>query len=527
MRQAQRGEFPHPRHIDSSIDKALEAVCLKAMATKPEDRYASCRALADDVERWMADEPVMARCEPTIEQARRWVRRNRTAVIAVGAALVAALAGLGAVAAVEARANHDLRDANARTLRERDQARQNFDLARRAVDEYLTRVGQNPLLKEQGLHELRQELLGAALGYYRDFLRQRGDDPELKVDGARAYERVGDILIELGRYGEALAAYDQALALIEPLVRHQPGDPTTATARLRLQAARLQALCDGGWASEALAAFEGARVLGEALLAAGDSTEDLPEILARVYLNATLALRDTGRDDEALWASLRAQGLAEKATDDHPSDFQAALTRLLASINASNRLLAFGRVDEARRLCEQGIAFGEARVAEHPRDVEMRLHLVTLQSTLGKIEKNKGRLLEALEHYRTATDTLGDLARGNPLLIRAVELGQSARGPQPVTDRPRPVRRGGAIRPGRDRRGRGTRPGCSLECLFPGLGGYGIHVPRQGAPQGGITPRGPCGITEVSGDDGDIRQRRCLLQSGLHPRAGQHDFRPG
>ena len=34
------------------------------MATKPEDRYASCRALADDVERWMADEPVSAWAEP-------------------------------------------------------------------------------------------------------------------------------------------------------------------------------------------------------------------------------------------------------------------------------------------------------------------------------------------------------------------------------------------------------------------------------------------------------------------------------
>ena len=44
----------------ASIDPALEAVCLKAMALKPEDRYATCRALADDVERWAADEPVSA-----------------------------------------------------------------------------------------------------------------------------------------------------------------------------------------------------------------------------------------------------------------------------------------------------------------------------------------------------------------------------------------------------------------------------------------------------------------------------------
>ena len=93
------------------------------------------------------------------------------------AAVLVALAGTATVLAVQTRANRDLREANAQTLRERDLARQNFDLARGAVDDYLTRIGQNPLLKEQGFHALRQELLEAALGYYHDFLRQRGDDP--------------------------------------------------------------------------------------------------------------------------------------------------------------------------------------------------------------------------------------------------------------------------------------------------------------------------------------------------------------
>ena len=64
LRAVQRGEFPPPRRLDPAIDPALEAVCLKAMALKPEDRYATPRALADDVERWMADEPVAAWREP-------------------------------------------------------------------------------------------------------------------------------------------------------------------------------------------------------------------------------------------------------------------------------------------------------------------------------------------------------------------------------------------------------------------------------------------------------------------------------
>ena len=87
-----------------SIDPALEAVCLKAMATKPEDRYGSCRALAEDVERWMADEPVSAWREPLARRARRWARRNRTAVTAAAVALLAGVVGLSAVLVVQTQA---------------------------------------------------------------------------------------------------------------------------------------------------------------------------------------------------------------------------------------------------------------------------------------------------------------------------------------------------------------------------------------------------------------------------------------
>jgi serine/threonine protein kinase len=64
LRAVQKSDLPPPRRHDPTIDRALEAVCLRAMAQKPADRYASPKALAEDVERWMADEPVSAWAEP-------------------------------------------------------------------------------------------------------------------------------------------------------------------------------------------------------------------------------------------------------------------------------------------------------------------------------------------------------------------------------------------------------------------------------------------------------------------------------
>jgi serine/threonine protein kinase len=41
LRRLQHGQLPQPRQVDTSIDRALEAVCLKAMATEPKVRYAT------------------------------------------------------------------------------------------------------------------------------------------------------------------------------------------------------------------------------------------------------------------------------------------------------------------------------------------------------------------------------------------------------------------------------------------------------------------------------------------------------
>src|SRR5262249_53184737 len=147
-------------------------------------------------------------------RARRWARRNRTAVTAAAVALLMATAGLAAVLAVqtqangalqkanaslkdanerEAQANSQLRTANALAQRQTDLARRNFLKARQAVDDSFTRISESTLLKSTlpGLQPLRKELLMSALAYYQEFLRDAGDDPSVKSDLAGAYLRGG------------------------------------------------------------------------------------------------------------------------------------------------------------------------------------------------------------------------------------------------------------------------------------------------------------------------------------------------
>jgi WD40 repeat protein/tRNA A-37 threonylcarbamoyl transferase component Bud32 len=80
-----------PRSFDPRIDRDLETICLKCLEKDPQRRYGSAEALADDLERWLAGEPIRARRSSVRERFVKWVRR-RPAVAAL--VTVSAAAGL-------------------------------------------------------------------------------------------------------------------------------------------------------------------------------------------------------------------------------------------------------------------------------------------------------------------------------------------------------------------------------------------------------------------------------------------------
>jgi eukaryotic-like serine/threonine-protein kinase len=124
LRQVQRGEFPPPRAVRRGIPPGLEAICLKAMALAPEGRYPSVRALADEIEHWLADEPVSVYREPISVRLTRWGRRHRTCATGIGVLLVTTVVGLAIAAAL-------IRGEQLRTEGERLRAELNLTETRR------------------------------------------------------------------------------------------------------------------------------------------------------------------------------------------------------------------------------------------------------------------------------------------------------------------------------------------------------------------------------------------------------------
>ena len=191
------------------------------MAVRPEDRYGSVRELAGDLEHWLGDEPVSA-CPEGRLSAGRWLREHRTWTYAAGAAVIGiALAATIGVVFVE---RGRRREADARAL-----AQTNFRMANQAVRDYLTSVSQNTLLKQQDsvdLRDLRRELLTSALDYYKDFVRQRGGDPQPRRELAEAHYHLGEIAGEIGTISESIAAFEAARSVWGELQASAPDDPS-------------------------------------------------------------------------------------------------------------------------------------------------------------------------------------------------------------------------------------------------------------------------------------------------------------
>ncbi len=108
LTEVQAGSFPAPRSLQPGVPKALEAICLKAMALQPADRYATPQQLADDIERFLADEPILAYTEPMSLRLRRWMRKHPKIVASLAATLLVGASSALLIAAVVTGKNQEL-----------------------------------------------------------------------------------------------------------------------------------------------------------------------------------------------------------------------------------------------------------------------------------------------------------------------------------------------------------------------------------------------------------------------------------
>jgi serine/threonine protein kinase len=174
-----REEEPEgPRKHAPAVSLDLETICLKTLAKKPGERYAGCRELAEDLRRFLDDEPIRARKAGLGERAVKWARRNKAVAGLAGVAAFALAAVLAFLLVFSQNQTQKLYISNAKLKKAEDQ-----DNAREIVTKTLFSAQQN---EAAGLWTEADRDLAEALATLDAQPDLKADDLRTEIVGRRA-----------------------------------------------------------------------------------------------------------------------------------------------------------------------------------------------------------------------------------------------------------------------------------------------------------------------------------------------------
>jgi WD40 repeat protein len=197
LRQIAEKEVVRPRAMNSRIDRDLETICLKCLEKEPGGRYGSALALAEDLERWLAGAPIVARPVRPLERMVKWARRRPHVAALVGVAAVAVLALAGG--AIGLWTNATLTERNERlaeTVREEEKKNElarrhlyaaDIDMARMALEKGHTRRVRelldrhHPQPEQKDLRGFEWHYLSSLAPRPRERLTLQGHDRLVKI----------------------------------------------------------------------------------------------------------------------------------------------------------------------------------------------------------------------------------------------------------------------------------------------------------------------------------------------------------
>jgi tetratricopeptide (TPR) repeat protein len=364
-----------PRKLGAEVRGELDWIVMKCLEKDRTRRYESAAGLAQDVLRYLADEPVEA-CPPSRwYRARKFCRRNRGGVAAAALLLLALSAGVVGTTAglLRAGAERDkARDALAGETAARQEATEALDAATGyGLDTFFAR---QPAVGEREKRYLRN-----LLTLYEKAAARRGETEEARAMAARGRLRVARILGLLGERGEADESYRTALRHYRELARDYPGVP----------------LYRREWGVCHLYLGESLKLKGQVRQAEEEfrAARDIHQRLVDEYPDLPLYLRD-------LWAGTIHLGTVRMSLDDHV----AAEDFLVRALDIAGRIAR-------HRLVEPG----PGRWAdEAPSESQYRVLLGNTHQVLGALYHWMGRRAESGRHYRESHAAYERLIRDHP-----------------------------------------------------------------------------------------------------------------
>ncbi len=267
------------------------------------------------------------------------------------------------------------------------------------MDESFTKISESQLLKVPGMQPLRRELLQSALAFNEEFLKEHGDDPNVRAGLASAFLRVGKIRTEFRESAEAKKSFEKARALFEPLVTANPSEPELAHGLA-------ESLYRLGRNEEAIPIWK-------RLVQPGNAR--FQRELADAY-NGLASEKDQVNKLKVLDAYQKSLAIREMLVALNPDD-PLGRRDLGASLNNIGVLLeGIGQREQALPLYRRGAEQAEKAFAQVPQDLRNGRFLASMLENCARVEEALGHPDEAIVLERRIIAVWKAMARDNPAI---------------------------------------------------------------------------------------------------------------
>jgi serine/threonine protein kinase/tetratricopeptide (TPR) repeat protein len=423
LRKIEQEEPAAPRKLNPAVPVDLETIVLAAMSKSRDERYQSAQALADDLGRYLAGEPALARRPGLVDRATKWARRHQSLVTMAGICAVllsiVSSAGMFLLAREQGRTRDALENSMASQKAAEEsfaRAEDSFQQARDMLDQLGVQMADR-LVDVPGSEPYRQKLLADTRRFYQHFIQQAADDPNLKHELALAHFKSGVIDAKLGKTGQAVTEYTSAQSLLEQLVADSPADEELHS-QLALTHNNLAILATARRDFiEARSRYEQAIDMQREL---ANEHPDVPAYsaqLAESQSNFGMLLDAQGDATGATNALSEAVSLLRPLVTGKPTEPRYARNLSIAANNLSF-VLSKSDPSAAERAMREAVKILEQLSAVEPHRDRYQDDLALCYNNLAALLSRTGRAADAIEWHAQAAALQEQLVRRSPTVVR-------------------------------------------------------------------------------------------------------------